>query len=149
MSRKPHEWVCDIAPGCHFKAGIKIYSDAKALRAAIGCRQTFIEGNLHAFCRCEGGGSNDRLVTLNFCWENMTPEIVAHEVFHAVAELLRVTRLNLENEYAQEIAAHAVTHLMLRVKEAAKLSKPPTKRRRQNCDLSRAEKAQPGPEIVE
>jgi hypothetical protein len=113
------EWVCDIAPGCLFKVLIAIHPTVQALRKAFG-NGTFIDGQLWAMCRCEGG-KDDLLVSLHFCPASLRPDIIAHEIFHGVAELIRTLRLDLRDEHAQELAAHAVTHLVQQVNRAAKL----------------------------
>ena len=117
--KKPHEWVCDIAPGCLFKAAIAIYPNIRTLRKTFG-GGAYIDGELWALCRCENG-ENDRLISLHFCPESLRPEIIAHEVFHGVAEMIRALRLDLRDNYAQELAAHAITHLVLQVNHAERL----------------------------
>lgn len=114
-----HEFSCNISPGCFWRAEIRIYSSAAALRKTIG--PSFIEGEVKAYCECET--KDDRLVTLHFSPESLSPGIVAHEVFHAVMELVQVLKLNMLDEYSQELAAHAVTHLVQKVNEAAKASR--------------------------
>lgn len=119
MKMRPREWVCAVAPGCHYKVGIQIHRNAAALREAVHSKKSYIEGDLAAVCTREDG-RDDRVATLHFCQEDMPPEIVAHEVFHAVAEMIRMLRLNMDDDYAQEIAAHAVTHLVQQVGLALK-----------------------------
>lgn len=109
--KKAHEFFCDIAPGCHYRAVIIIHPTDKALQEAH--RADDGEGECEAFCSREG--KEDQLVSLHFCPEYLTPPVIAHEVFHAVMELIRVLRLNMNDEYAQEVAAHAVSHLMEQV----------------------------------
>jgi hypothetical protein len=117
----PKELVCDIAPGCHLKAGFVIYPSIKLLRIAFGSK--IIDGDVEAFCACKGGGKNEKIITLHFYRRKMSHDIIAHEVFHAVAELIRVLHLNLEDQYAQELCAHAVSHLMKKAALAKKLIK--------------------------
>jgi hypothetical protein len=122
MTRNHQEWVCIIAPGCHYKVGIRIFPTARALRIALGASEAFYEGDVYAFCTSEKG-DNNRLATLNFCPESLKPEIIAHEVFHATCCLVLFLRLSLEDDYAQELAAHAVSWMVEKVNECAKLSK--------------------------
>lgn len=123
--KKAREFFCDIAPGCHQRVAIIIHPTDKALQIAF--RATGGEMECEAFCNREEGKS-DRLVTLHFCTKYLTAPVIAHEVFHGVLELIRVTRLNMNDEYAQEVAAHAVSHLMGQVAEAIKLSRRSARR---------------------
>ena len=114
------ETTCNIAPGCFYKAVIRIYSSVKAMRAAFD-GELFNDDELQAFCSCNNG--EDPLVTLHFALETLTPAIAAHEVFHAVAELIRACKLNLEDNYTQELCAHSVSHLMEEIEKVVQLSK--------------------------
>ena len=119
--QKPFELIGAIAPGCKYLAAIRIYPDAKSLQKAVGCL-SFLEGEIQAFCSFEEGEA-DTIATLNFCREEMPPEVVAHEVYHAVSEMVRFLRLDISDSNAQELAAYAVTHVVCRVREAERLSK--------------------------
>jgi len=112
------EMFCDIAPSCHYKAAIRIYPTDKALQKANLANGG--NGEAQAFCVSQEG-KEDRLTTLHFYIGEMPPSLVAHEVFHAVMELVRMFRLDMEDDYAQEMAAHSVGHLMEKVQLAKKL----------------------------
>lgn len=130
------ESVCYIAPGCNYKVGIKIYPDAETLQAAAGHQQSFLEGEILALCRCEDG-KNGHLVTLHFSQgAGLAYPVIAHEIFHALVELVRVLQLNLNDPHAQELAAHAASWLMQKVQLAAKLSRQRAKQHRRSCGLS-------------
>ena len=119
--QKPFELIGAIASGCKYLAAIRIYPDAKSFKKAVGV-QSFLEGEIQAFCSFEEG-ENGIIATLNFCRGEMPPEVVAHEIFHAVTEMVRFLRLDVSDSNAQELAAYAVTHLVCRVREAERLSR--------------------------
>lgn len=133
------EFFCDIAPGCHHQAVILIHPTDKALQEAYRAGSSDREmGEVEAFCASKEG-KKDRLVTLHFCSKFISPGVIAHEVFHAVMELIQVLRLNMNDTYAQEIAAHATTHLVGQSLEAVRLSRRRAKPRRRSCDPSPVE----------
>lgn len=115
------EFFCDIAPGCYHQAAIVIHPTDEALQKAYQSEDG-VEGEVEAFCVSKEG-KPDRLVTLHFCPKFSAPSVIAHEVFHAVMELIRVLRLNMDDTYAQEVAAHATTHLVKESLKAVRLSR--------------------------
>ena len=117
--RAPEELVCDIAPGCHYKIGIRIYPTEKALTKAF--QEDDGAGDAEAFCSCDTVIKDDRIATLHFCISAMAPELIAHEALHAIAEMMKVTRLNWDDPDAQEIAAYAISHIIEKALHAAKL----------------------------
>jgi hypothetical protein len=121
MKMRPHEFFCDIAPGCHYQAAIVVHPTNGALQKAYQGYDG-VAGEVEAFCLCKEGKS-DRLVTLHFCPKYSSPGVISHEVFHAVMELIRVLRLNMADTYAQEFAAHATTHLVQKSLKAVRISK--------------------------
>ena len=119
--RAAYELIVDVAPGCHHKVGIRIYPTERALTKAFQSNDPAkLDGDAEAFCECENE-PKERLATLCFFIGAMTPEIVAHEVFHAVAHMIKVLRLNLDDQDAQELCAYAAGHLVEKVGLAAKL----------------------------
>lgn len=119
----PREFFCDIAPGCHHQAAIVVHSTDRSIQKAYQSGASDREpGEVEAFCASKEG-KEDRLVTLHFCLKFSAPGVIAHEVFHAVMEFVRVLRLNMNDTYAQEIAAHATTHLVQESLKAVRLSK--------------------------
>ena len=119
--RAAYELVVDVAPGMSWKVGIRIYPTERALTKAFRADDPGdIGGDAEAFCSCENE-PKERLATLCFFIGAMAPEVVAHEVFHAVAHMIKILRLNLDDQDAQELCAYAAGHLVEKVGLAAKL----------------------------
>jgi hypothetical protein len=117
--KSTQELICAVAPGCNYKVGIRIYPSVKALQKVF-----LVDGGggeAEAFCSCDPDVPDDRIATLHFHIREMSPEIVAHEVFHAVAQMIGLLHLNLEDEDAQELAAYAMSHLVEKALHAATL----------------------------
>jgi hypothetical protein len=130
------EVTCTVGPGCFHKVAIRIYATIKGFEASFNGSLPQ-DCDLMAFCSCNKDGQ-DPIATLHFCLDTIAPDNMAHEAFHAVAELARILKLNLDDDYAQELLAHCITHLMLNIQEAVKIARPskrPAKRRRRSCDL--------------
>jgi hypothetical protein len=117
--KSTQELVCDVAPGCNYKVGIRIYANGKALQKAFLADGG--GGEIEAFCSCDPDVKDDQIATLHFHIGEMSPEIVAHEVFHAVIQMAALLHLNLEDEDAQELAAYAMSHLVEKALYAATL----------------------------
>ena len=119
--RAAYELIVDVAPGCHHKVGIRIYPTERALTKAFQSNDPAkLDGDAEAFCECENE-PKERLATLCFFIGVMAPEVVAHEVFHAVAHLIKILRLNLDDQDAQELCAYAAGHLVEKTLHAKKL----------------------------
>ena len=119
--RAAYELFVDVAPGCHHKVGIRIYPTERALTKAFQADDpSGLVGDAEAFCACENE-PKERLATVCFFVGAMAPEVVAHEVFHAVAHMIKILRLNLDDQDAQELCAYAAGHLVEKVRLAEKL----------------------------
>ena len=114
------ELVCDIAPGCRYKVGIRIYPTEKALTKAFRGEDSG-QGDAEAFCSCDTEIKDERIATLHFWIGAMSPDIVVHEAFHAIAEMIKVCRLNIDDEDGQELAAYGMSQLTEKALHAKKL----------------------------
>lgn len=115
------EVISPIAPGCSHLAAIRIFPTEQAFEQ--GVKKLQMPEDALACCVEENENEDDVLVTLYFCAKTVTPAIVAHEVFHAIMEMAKATKLEVHDDEAQEVLAYGVGQLFNEVLSAIKESK--------------------------
>ncbi len=70
-------------------------------------------GEVEAFCHYEHVPSTDKIAELHFYRQHITPQLIAHEAFHATLVLARHWHADLENGDMEEMLAETIENIIL------------------------------------
>ena len=114
--------VFPAGPGTSLKIGVTIHSDLAALRKAYRGMTGLSGDTILAFCH-RGEVVDEVIAELHFNRAEMPLSTIVHETCHAVLVLARYMRLNLEDNYAEEIVAEASEAIVANALAARRESK--------------------------
>ena len=127
--------VFAAGPATSLQIGETIHPDLAALRRTYRGFTGLSGDTILAFCH-RGEVEDEIIAELHFYRAGMPLTTIAHETCHAVLALARYMRLDLEDNYAEEVIAEATEAIMtgvLALKRESGVSRRLARSRQRNC----------------
>lgn len=106
------KYTFPISKSSTLRIGVVVHDSQNKLNA----RHRQITGEVvqvEAFCHYEREPSTDKVAELHFYRQHITPQLIAHEAFHATLVLARYWRADLEDSDMEEMLAETIEHIIL------------------------------------